>query len=551
MDRDLAVVQSAVYSRRRRQVFNPEHVSMLSAQFSTANDTSVTTPNTSNVEVLHDSYNTSSEHDNITVSSLHDVTTAINVDNNLLKNVSVSANHSITNVSATTAQDAEISTEAYSTTQFVTNVSNTQSTSDPSLFESESFQESSSTDMPTAIPTNTSDLAINASTIAFDVSTKSYDETMKEKSTDTVLKVTEKEIKLSELKVDPIESKLPESNSMKPSAVESPEVIQHDYPIYSYGQDEVEIVHLDKGSNGTLKKKSPDANQLNNEVKDFEEKVENKTVVEESSEELQTFNLAPVKKLFEDETKKKANNMHESEPAIVSNNNQSVPSVYSPQVQLVDIPESNRHSKRVLVNVTIATQPDSNYPFASNPVYVLSVSVPTDGNPNSVPGINIGYPNSPEPMAFQMSTQNPYSTSFHPSSTITPVNHPPISSWGGECECSCPCLEESSSVSEDNESSTADTLTNSSKELTPLALNASSPTNSSYVDDVAMWSESENNTEYFSSDSEAWSDDPLSSANSSFSTEVSSTETSSGGCLEGTTPLPPLPTILILEGRII
>lgn len=293
------------------------------------------------------------------------------------------------------------------------------------------------------------------------LTTKSYEETIQENITEkTLLKITENDEKKSD---------------------EVPEVIQHDYPVYSYGQDEVEIVKLDNGT----KKKSPDSNQLNNDVR-LEKETENKTtIIEESSEELQTFNISPIKSKT-DELKDK---MHDN----VTN-----PPNTSPNYQFVEIPE-NKHSKRVFVNVTIATEPDAKNP-ASKPVYILSVSVPTDGDPSNLP-INIGLPNME---AFQMSTINPSST---PATTLPPPK------WGGECECSCPCLEEDTSKDE---------------EIT---------TTESYSTDLFN-----STTESYGSTFSEWMDE-----SSTFTTDL--TETSSSGCPEYTTPLPPAPTILILEGR--
>lgn len=293
----------------------------------------------------------------------------------------------------------------------------------------------------------------------------------------------EKVIEENTTSIEDVATKETESNEKTEN-----ESLQQDFPIYAYGSEEFEVVNLNETTE--TKKKSPDSNQLDNDVHGLNlQKVKNKTM-EESSEELQTLNVTPVKKQLVEEKK----SLHASDlTPSVSNN---------PQVHLVDIPEKS-HS-RVLVNVTIAT--DSNSPFASKPFYVLSVSVPTDGDPNNFPGINIGLPNKQE--LIQMEHSSPqYVTSTQPTAP----------QWGGQCECSCPCLDDNISKEDETNSSTSDTTTENT------------------ISTQTENSDMENSTS--TTESDIFSEDPTSST-----TELSA-------CPEFSTPLPPVPTILILEGR--
>lgn len=310
------------------------------------------------------------------------------------------------------------------------------------------------------------------------------------------------------LKVDPLPQKSiePESNTSK---LESDESVQQDYPLYSYGQDEFEIINLDQRNK--TQKKSPDANKLNNDVKNYEIKHSENKTLEESSEELQTINIAPVKKLIDDEKKKVMQVMHESESKPFNND---------PQVQFVNLPE--KPSKRVFVNVTIAA--DSNNPYASKPFYVLSVSVPTDGDPNNLAGINIGLPNAPETLPLQMGGSTDSVPVQSQLSTIAPLPH-----WGGECECSCPCLDENSSFMDDDD----DTI---EPVIPPVA---ESSTLFNETNSTELYTETESSSEYFT-ESESTTD---------VFTTTSSDLSSTYGCPEVSTSLPPAPTILILEGR--
>ncbi|XP_066154380.1 teneurin-m isoform X3 [Euwallacea fornicatus] len=92
-----------------------------------------------------------------------------------------------------------------------------------------------------------------------------------------------------------------------------------------------------------------------------------------------------------------------------------------PSMKVFEIPSSS--SKHVQVNVTISTDPQN--PFSTSSVYVLSVSVPTDGQE---PSVNL---NTNEG-AFKANSQQ--------------------HQQGGACECECPCLEESHELLDGNTS---------------------------------------------------------------------------------------------------
>lgn len=624
LDRVLAVAQSPVYSRRRRRQIvsnspTPTHDSMLSAPLDA--DPYFVSENTTShpLVVLHDHNNDSlvvtsaisSEHvESTTV--LHDAR-QVNVSEVSLTTISVlsaesDTNHQqqqqhlhqqqseLTNVTSTASTTISSSSSVNPSTESIVDNYSSESTQFSTTTDGSSSSLSPSTESSVDILSSTASTeyisSIKSST-TYDLSTKSYEELLKDM--DDVIKITEKDSPETEspkvLEIHDKPKPLPESHSMKTAENESPQVIQHDYPIFAYGSDEVEIVRLHNDPvsttvksrdsyNSGVQKKSPDKNLLDNDVKHQSEKGEepaNKTIVDDSSSaELQTSNLAPVKKLIESAVDAKPKiNMHESDSAVIdtdsslSNNHESVTNKNPnplPKVQLVEIPDIDtvRHSKRVFVNVTIAAEPDSENPERnSQPFYVLSVSVPTDGNPNNFPGINIGNFNPPPPAEalVQQSTTNSPSTEVSSSTTSPPPPPAPgpwspsttsrhYNFWGGECQCSCPCLEDSKATSD-----LSSTLTPTSDQTTDttvsLALNASSTT-PPYTDAELLsdgTSDDYNNTKYLSSSTEGWSSDADDDVMSTTEPSTGWSSSDSSACPGVTTALPPPPTILILEGR--
>ncbi|XP_021940923.1 teneurin-m isoform X3 [Zootermopsis nevadensis] len=326
----------------------------------------------------------------------------------------------------------------------------------------------------------------------------------------------------------------------------APDSIQRDYPpVYSYGQDEVEIVRLNHetvtlksgGSSSLPQHTSPDGNRLNNDVRDISP-FEGESIDSQDSEDetdraqherattgksvvtttyLSAYQSDATTMQYRDEFKADVSLFHtslenpsplnkleaEMDNNATENGSQSFAEHVSPEHVLkliphfasesvvnshaevsrnilnvsasdasltalpkVDVleltPDSNgssKHAKRVLVNVTIATEDadrsnETGYHSGNHsPVYVLSVSVPTNGESEKVAGIDISPPsqkvasvllglsnesskqtfvtNHEQPLSLQRTTTTiaplPTTTSFH--------------LWGGVCECSCPCLD--------------------------------------------------------------------------------------------------------------
>nr|CAD7592846.1 unnamed protein product [Timema genevievae] len=305
----------------------------------------------------------------------------------------------------------------------------------------------------------------------------------------------------------------------------SSDEIQHDYPVFAYGLDEVEIVKLNNHESVTLKTggglpqhTSPDANKLNNEVAEnipsfglsmFDDNTEKfgsardttaKTIITTTylsayqsdattmqyKDDIKSY-ISSVNTAIENPSKSKqfeGLNLHDNgfptshvneltlqhntesvsnrnvvpheepqKPPSVENVNVNEPSLTAfPRIDVLSIPTdlngSSRHAKRVLVNVTIATEnvdldnKTGQHSNSHQPVYVLSVSVPTDGDSDRLPGINISPPvqNAPLVSLEIKNDNNTPTTKTEPPSTILPTILP-FHLWGGVCECSCPCLE--------------------------------------------------------------------------------------------------------------
>ena len=132
-----------------------------------------------------------------------------------------------------------------------------------------------------------------------------------------------------------------------------------------------------------------------------------------------------------------------------------------PKVNVLELtPDTNgssKHAKRVLVNVTIATDDASpGNETGHHPLYVLSVAVPTDIENTKVSGIDISPPSQKvASVLLGLSNENDTQTLIpkHEESppppqpqTVTTTTLSPTTVqyhlWGGVCECSCPCLDE-------------------------------------------------------------------------------------------------------------
>lgn len=404
-----------------------------------------------------------------------------------------------------------------------------------------------------------------------------------------------------------------ESETSSNITSEQSEELQRDYPvpIYSYVQDEVEIVNLQhkKQPAETAKAerpaKSPESASLNNDVKNVaaqqeRDKDDLQVIVRERSDEkfLRKFHETSTDgvrlKSVENSPSIKTNyisppadTLHETVHDSSGNASPGSPSrsddlPMTQRVQIVEVPvyrDGHSHpssssfsssSHRVLINVTIATEDSS--AASSRPLYVLSVSVPTESD-----GINRSSGNNVDQM--QVRTAERLSEPSAASMKKIPANDeesmdtvdtrlppppqppasPPAPMWaGGECECSCPCMG-SSSDEWDNFSAIDDDLEQELESINSGLLAENSPEDpwerltdkrngeSSVKDSVRPDAISTTEDYYPSS-----TDDTVESGGSTNETSASTYEpevsTDVSSC-SGSTPLPPEPTILILEGE--
>lgn len=393
---------------------------------------------------------------------------------------------------------------------------------------------------------------------------------------------------------------------------EQSEELQRDYPVpsYSYGQDEVEIVNLQhkKRPVETVEAEHPvrsaESTILNNDVKmntafrKERDKDDLRVVVRERSDE--EF-LRKFKEQFH-EASADAESV-ENSPSIKTNYNspptdtlhetmhdssgnasprfssRSDPPM-TQRVQIVEVPvyrdgpssssssfSSSPH--RMLINVTIATEDSS--AASSRPLYVLSVSVPTEGDAISrSSGINVDQvqvrtaKRLSEPSAASMKKIPANDESIDAADTrLPPPPQPPASPpapiWaGGECECSCPCMG-SSSDEWDNFSALDDDLEQEELESvnSTLAENFPEEPEKRLMDKKDGESAAKNSVrpnvtstteDYYTSsiNDTVESGESTDETASTYEPEVS---TDVWSC-SGSTPLPPEPTILILEGEV-
>lgn len=412
------------------------------------------------------------------------------------------------------------------------------------------------------------------------------------------------------------------SSEIIPSSAssEKSEELQRDYPVFSYDVGEVEIIKLhDEQVSTTMKSEiayepnqevQPTSNLATNDVGSRDENVVSEVSEVKRKENLQVVNAEDeilvekisgkvekegvtesddnedddddgeesnsVQQEFSEESNTPNNHgneslheKHESQKvinasSITPNKNAISEHPLTHQVQIVQMPrgtESERQSRRVLVNVTISTEDfdgNSGSKKSSHPLYMLSVSVPTDGQTNNFPGINISPIELPTQTAMSSMGDNPHVEPDESTTRIPPPPQPPTSpppSWGGECECSCPCMD---SHEKDNFS---EGLTASEEALFHELGNDGF---SSSYEDSDLFNSSEDSQEKSNNNSseihnleglfeieesttESWlsSSDLISTESTTYPTEV----TTEGFWCSGTTPLPPEPIILILEGE--
>lgn len=403
---------------------------------------------------------------------------------------------------------------------------------------------------------------------------------------------------------------------------EQSEELQRDYPVpsYSYGQDEVEIVNLQHKKRpveiveAEHPVRSPESTILNNDVKlntvfrKERNKDDLRVIVRDRSDEefLQKF-----KEQFH-EASVDSDESVENSPSIKTNYNspptdtlhetvhdssgnasprfssRSDPPM-TQRVQIVEVPVyRNGHSQplssssssssfspsssshRVLINVTIATEDSS--AASSRPLYVLSVSVPTEGDAISrSSGINVDQvqvrtaEQLSEPSAASMKKIPANDESIDVADMrLPPPPQPPASPpapiWaGGECECSCPCMG-SSSDEWDNFSALDDDLEQELESVnsTLLAENFPEEPEKRLTDKKDGESAAKNSVrpkatstteDYYTSSINDTVENGESTDETSTSTYESEVSTNVWSC-SGSTPLPPEPTILILEGEV-
>ena len=228
-------------------------------------------------------------------------------------------------------------------------------------------------------------------------------------------------------------------------------------------------------------------------------------------------------------------------------------------------PSSSPSSHRVLVNITIASG-DS----ASRPLYVLSVSVPTSGDGHGAAEVG-GEARASEETQRAAKQEDRMAKIASPveggDDRLPPPPQPPSSPpppiWaGGECECSCPCMG-SSSDEWDNDFSPVDEAPsleareertrNTNESVDELVRTVAADTRreeareegkSSVSLEEAVKGETSSQHDYFSGTEENSSTIDWTTSNY----ETNSESSGVSGC-SGTTPLPPEPTILILEGE--
>ncbi|CAK9830532.1 Ten-m [Anthophora retusa] len=380
---------------------------------------------------------------------------------------------------------------------------------------------------------------------------------------------------------------------------EKSEELQRDYPlpIYNYGQDEVEIVKLNHGNDvaeTTIKTKEHDRTVFGNDVKmnnvpRLVQRTSDLRVItrEENDEEFlrefeRKFREKSSETDYSDTTKKAHESSNNAASHVESNSATESSSPLTQQVKIIEVPVDRSHqssskssssasSHRVLVNITIASGDSA----ASKPLYVLSVSVPTNGNTDEqTSGVNVEqvqmheHETLPEESASSMrKVVNPIDGNDNrlPPPPQPPLSPPPPIWAGGECECSCPCMGSSSdewdnfsAIDESINFDQEEKLHNSNVSMDELFEHRAKTTSDSNQTDQSDGKESTvtmeetvtsevttSSTEYDYSSTTEENSSSVDWTTSNYETESSSTGMS--GC-SGTSPLPPEPTILILEG---
>ncbi|EFN78238.1 Teneurin-3 [Harpegnathos saltator] len=415
-----------------------------------------------------------------------------------------------------------------------------------------------------------------------------------------------------------------EASSNPVKSAENPEELQRDYPVpaYSYaGQDEVEIVKLHHEGARAIAKVAAEPGVFNNNNNDVKtntvsrrqrDKGDLRVVEREGSDEefLRKFEENFRRAELEDSAenyppitaeRNPADNLRETlhdSPADATPANTANPSgsLLTQRVQVVEVPvyrgdppsspssssssSSSTAAHRVLINITIASEDSA--AASSRPLYVLSVSVPTDGDASGInmnqaqvraaeqPPEEAGAASMLRKVAANGESMDTLDTLRLPPPPQPPAS-PPAPVWaGGECECSCPCM--GSSSDEWDNFSAFDESANAEQEPFDQRANSTLPAGeargelegheSEAGEGVSQREESSasappsasnvttGDTQDYDVDSSSIVDSVEYSESSSDNTpayepEVSTTD---AWACSGGAPLPPEPTILILEG---
>ncbi|XP_031828732.1 teneurin transmembrane protein Ten-m isoform X3 [Nomia melanderi] len=350
---------------------------------------------------------------------------------------------------------------------------------------------------------------------------------------------------------------------------EESEELQRDYPlpIYNYGHEEVEIVKLSQKGDGTSVKGKQRGFETLNVPRTVHQANDLRVITREDNDEefLLEFEKNYREKSAETDRVEDSTSKSHDGPKKLPDATEAKTSPVVQQVQIVEVPVHGKHaessssssssSSRVLVNITIA----SGDPAASKPLYVLSVSVPTNGESSS--GVNVEQVQPREDEKSQnantASVANP--ASMENDNRLPPPPQPPSSPpppiWaGGECECSCPCMGSSSDEwdnfpENDENPNLYDAPDNSSLSMDePPDLGLKST-----IDGKDVERDKEKEVSVVTKDSVTTSTENYSvtteenTGSTEWSTMNYETESTVPAC-SGTTPLPPEPTILILEG---
>lgn len=274
--------------------------------------------------------------------------------------------------------------------------------------------------------------------------------------------------------------------------------VQHDAPILTVeaSDDQVQIININKTSLSTRQKSKAIYNS----------KIDNKTKLEPNSKELTDANLSILP--LEDNLNLKR--IHFNDPIMLNSSTNSEEAKMlndtEPKIKVIDVPfslPSNNHLMgKMTLNITIAT--DAHTDKAPQSIYVLSLSIPTDGSADPVIKFD-----------EKQSKLNPLQPDFDDDKDNS----------GGACECSCPNLSSSNEFPQLNDTYEYDY-------------------DNTLLDEKLAKKNTEASETTFISENDSTTD---STPTSAMSTESEMTITS---CPEVTTKLPPPPTILILEGMV-